>query len=103
MNYVNGCSRSEIKVTPANWQTNRASVKKNWKIYYRYYDPATKGTKDWGKMIQIRGMNDDKDLQSRQATTKFLLEQEKTNSTIKAIIQLSAIIMLKSKYRIFKK
>lgn len=75
--YSNGCHRSEIKVTPANWKTARASIAKKWKIYYRYYDPAYKGDPTrWGKMFQIRGMNDDKTLAGRQATTKFLLEQE---------------------------
>jgi hypothetical protein len=77
IHYDNGCHRSEIKVTPANWNTGRASIKKNWKIYYRYYDPSTKGTELWGKMIQIRGMNDEKYLVGRQATTKFLINQEK--------------------------
>ncbi|HYH14821.1 MAG TPA: hypothetical protein VD794_06370, partial [Flavisolibacter sp.] len=64
--YDNGCARSEVKVTPANWNTQKAPLKKKWKIYYRYYDPSKKGTSDWGKMIQIRGMNEHKDLVKRQ-------------------------------------
>lgn len=74
--YDNGCYRSEITVTPSNWKTQKASIKKKWKIYYRYYDPTMKGTSNWGRMIQIRGMNDEKDLMTRQATTKVLLRAE---------------------------
>jgi integrase len=74
--YANGCARSEIKVTPSNWNTRKASCKKKWKIYYRYYDPVFKGTDLWGKQIQIRGMNDKKDIVGRQAKTKILLADE---------------------------
>lgn len=73
----NGCARSEVKVLPANWHTQKASLKRKWKIYYRYYDPAFKGSPQWGVMIQIRGMNEFKDLPQRQAATKVLLESEK--------------------------
>lgn len=78
----NGCSRSEMKVTPGNWDTpaEKAPVKLTrlkWRIYYRYYDPAFKNDpKKWGQMIQISGMNDIKDLALRQAATKVLLESE---------------------------
>lgn len=82
----NGCSRSAIQVTPGNWNidVNKASerliaslLKKKWKIYFRYYDPVFKDDPEkWGKMIQIRGMNDTKDLVQRQAATKVLLQDE---------------------------
>jgi hypothetical protein len=39
----NGCSRSDISVTPQNWKTKKASLKYPWKIHYRFYDPACKG------------------------------------------------------------
>lgn len=80
----NGCQRSEIKVTPSNWDVEEASektikslIKKKWKIYYRYYDPAFKGTDKWGYMEQIRNMNDIKDLAQRQAMTRTLMADEK--------------------------
>jgi hypothetical protein len=82
----NGCSRSAIQVTPGNWNidVNKASerliaslLKKKWKIYYRYYDPVFKDDPEkWGHMEQIRGMNDVKDLEKRQAATKVLLQDE---------------------------
>jgi len=79
----NGCSRSEIEVTPGNWNTPSEKapanlIKKKWKIYYRYYDPAFKNDPaKWGQMIQVRGMNDIKDLAKRQAATKILIDSEK--------------------------
>jgi hypothetical protein len=86
INLKNGCSRSVIKVTPSNWNIDfkKASdraiaplIKKRWKIYYRYYDPVFKDDPDkWGQMIQIRGMNDIKDLAERQEATKVLIQDE---------------------------
>lgn len=71
----NGCSRSVISVSPKNWNTTKASVKKKWKIHYRFYDPAYKNDpKLWGKQFPIRGMNKFKELLQRQAATKILLE-----------------------------
>jgi len=78
----NGCSRSDIKVTPSNWDmpADKAPAKliaQKWKIYYRYYDPVFKDDPEkWGMMIQVRGMNEIKDLVKRQAATKVLIETE---------------------------
>lgn len=69
----NGCSCSDIKVIPTNWKTQKASVKRNWKIYYRYYDPACKGTRLWGKLIPCKGMNRYKTLEERQVITAGLI------------------------------
>lgn len=70
----NGCARSQVKVTPANWHTAKASVKKLWRIYYRFYDPAH--PEAWGKPKAIRGMNEYTDLKGRQDATRTLLENE---------------------------
>jgi integrase len=78
----NGCSRSEITVTPSNWNTpvEKAPaklIKQKWRIYYRYYDPAFKNDKKrWGQLIQIKGINDIKDLAKRQAAAKVLIDGE---------------------------
>lgn len=72
-----GCARSEIKVLPSNWQSDKARTIIPWKIYYRFYDPATKGTKNWGKQIPLYGMNEYKDLAERQKITEALINQEK--------------------------
>lgn len=72
----NGCSRSDINVTPSNWHTTRASVRKKWRIYYRFYDPKYRGTPLWGKQIPIKGMNEFHTLEERQAITRGLIENE---------------------------
>lgn len=72
----NGCSRSNIIVIPNNWKSNRASIKKDWLIFYRFYDPTYKGTKDWGHPVPIKGMNRFKSLADRQEVTQSLLDQE---------------------------
>lgn len=75
----NGCYRSEIKVTPANWRTTKASVKVPWRIHYRFYDPEFKDHPKLkkGKQGLIRGMNHVNTLEERQAITKKLIDDEK--------------------------
>lgn len=78
VNLPNGCSRSAVSVTPKNWKTQKASVKKNWKINYRFYDPAYKSNpKLWGRQITVRGMNDERELEKRQKATKALIDKVK--------------------------
>jgi|GEM_PF-1257256 len=79
----NGCSRSAIKCIPKDWNTtpkNKAAEKalmaKNWKIYYRYYDPVYKGTKKWGWTVEVKGMNNFKDISTRQQATRELIDNE---------------------------
>lgn len=66
----NGCFRSEIKVSPANWNSNKDAIKKEWFIWYRFYDGAK------SKLIKIRGMNSIHDLAQRQAETRALKASE---------------------------
>lgn len=82
----NGCSRSEITVFPDNWdikpekaseRTVVALLKKEWRITYRFYDPAYKGTKLWGKLIPVKGMNKYKTLEERQDFTRSTLDELK--------------------------
>lgn len=83
---TNGCARSEITVTPADWDNRKLSkqaakelLAKKWKIYYRYYDPVFKDDKKkWGQMFQYRaGLNEITDLAVRQAATRKAIEQIK--------------------------
>lgn len=74
----NGCSRSDISVIPANWNTKKASISSQWQIFYRFYDPAFKDTPKWGRLISIKGMNKFKTILERQAFTKSLISQETT-------------------------
>lgn len=68
---LNGCYRTEIAVSPKNWNTRKASLKEEWYIWYRFYCGAQ------SKLVKIRGMNLFKDLQSRQKETSALIESEK--------------------------
>lgn len=74
----NGCTRSSISVTPKNWSTAKAPIKKAWRIHYRFYDPAFKDNPElWGKQVLIRsGINRLKDLAQRQQAVKALIEKE---------------------------
>lgn len=73
-----GCYRSEIKVTPANWHTAKASVKRPWRGRYRFYDPAFKNHPKFkkGKQVKILGMNHVCTLKERQAITRQLIADE---------------------------
>lgn len=74
---MQGCSRSELSVIPKNWESKRASLSKNWRIYYRFYDPRFRDNKqEWGRMFNMRGMNKAKSLEERQEITKALIAQE---------------------------
>jgi hypothetical protein len=39
---LNECWMSPVSVFPANWNTNRASLKVKWYFSFRFYDPAFK-------------------------------------------------------------
>ena len=72
----NGCSRSNLVVNPKNWKTTKASLKNDWHIMYRYYDPLSRDKFKKGKQIQIKGMNSFKELKKRQEATQIILEFE---------------------------
>jgi integrase len=89
---LNGCSRSEFVITPSSWEfdptkaaekqsqktidaTIRDLLKKEWRIDYRYYDPAFQGTKLWGKQIVVKGMNKYKTLPDRQEYVRSVIEE----------------------------
>lgn len=78
MKYLyNGCSRSELNVTPSNWKTSRASLKKEWRITYRFYDPAFESDPKYnkGKQVSVQGMNRYRTLAERQSATAALLKE----------------------------
>lgn len=72
----NGCKCSEPKVSPSNWQSPKASLKKSWYIYYRFYDPTQQGAYPKGKLRIIKGMNEAKTIQERQSITEALINLE---------------------------
>ena len=68
----NGCKMTPIGVYPTNWQSKRAPIKKNWYIWYRFYDPRFSKP----KKVQIMGMNGYGKLKDRQEITQQILDYE---------------------------
>lgn len=69
----NGCRCSDLTVTPKNWQSKSATTKKNWRIYYYFYDPSMSGR----KIVRINaGINHIKDVNTRRTVVKKLIEDE---------------------------
>ena len=62
----NGCSHSELTVTPKDWKTKKASLSTNWFIKYRFYDTRYSSP----KQIMLKGMNNFKILHDRQTETQ---------------------------------
>jgi integrase len=71
INLPNGCSRSNITVSPSNWKSNKQSMQKHWVISYRFYNQQ--GVR---KQVHIRGMNDVTSWEARKKETQQLIEAE---------------------------
>lgn len=72
-----GCRYSDFNVFPSNWNTTRASIKKQWRIEYRFYDPAYAELYPDGYQKFIKsGINRIKDLVARQQLLQDLYDQE---------------------------
>lgn len=71
---LNGCYRTVIGVTPKNWESQRASTKKNWVVWFRYFDPAFRDKYPHGKPVFTAGMNEFKTLAERQEATKKVIQ-----------------------------
>jgi hypothetical protein len=78
----NGCKCSELKVNPKNWESSRASVRKNWFIYYRFYDPTRLAEYPKGKLRIVKGMNEFSELSERQEAVRELMEVELKELTL---------------------
>jgi hypothetical protein len=72
----NGCKCSEPKVSPINWESPKAPIKKNRYIYYRFYDPMEKAKYPKGKLRIIKGMNEAKTVSERQEIVRALIHLE---------------------------
>ena len=69
----NNCRCSEIRVSPLNWNRKGASIAKNWRIHYRFYDPSRI------RPVQVTiksGINRIKNLDERRHLAKQLIENE---------------------------
>jgi uncharacterized protein (UPF0297 family) len=73
---TNGCSCIELSVHPTNWNASKFSVKKDWYIFYRFYDPVYKEKYPNGLLRIIKGMNKYKDITNRQKAVKDILDNE---------------------------
>ncbi len=73
-----GCYCSELKVILGGWEMARASLKRDWFIYYTFYDPLIRDKIKYkkGQLVVIKGMNQYKTLSERQAHTRLLIERE---------------------------
>ncbi|HEY9196676.1 MAG TPA: hypothetical protein VIM77_10435 [Mucilaginibacter sp.] len=84
----NGCSRSEITVYPERWNIDPNTLPAKdrdgivakilateWRVVYRFYDPAFKGTGLWGKQFVTKGMNRYKGLGERQDYARSAVEE----------------------------
>lgn len=70
------CHCGELSVSPKNWKQVTASLKKDWFISYRFYDPLFKDTHPNGKLRVVKGMNSYHKLDTRRKATKNILETE---------------------------
>ncbi|NCT92961.1 MAG: hypothetical protein GXC72_00930 [Chitinophagaceae bacterium] len=74
----NGCYCTELKVTPTNWKKASASTKRDWYIWYRFYDPSVRNDKGRisPKLVMVKGMNEFKTPTDRKAATEELINME---------------------------
>ncbi len=72
------CNCSELKVHPNNWSDKKPSIKKDWYVFYRFYDPNFRDNPQYknGKLVIIKRMNKFKTIQERQDDTQLIIEQE---------------------------
>ncbi|MFT3680717.1 MAG: tyrosine-type recombinase/integrase [Ferruginibacter sp.] len=68
----NGCRCSTPTVFPPNWKTAGASIKKDWRIQYYFYDPVHKPK---GKLIIVKaGINKFHTVNERRDATRLLYD-----------------------------
>ncbi len=72
------CYCTDLKVNPKNWQSSRTSIKKDWFVFYRFYDPTYKDNPKFkkGKLVILKGMNQFKTIHERQEETLAIIEKE---------------------------
>ena len=68
----NGCSHSQLSVSPKDWKTKKAKITHDWFIGYRFYDPRYQKP----KQVMLKRMNSFKSLQERQVETQRLIDKE---------------------------
>lgn len=73
-----GCHCTDLKVNPKNWQTSKTSMKKDWFIYYRFYDSRFKTNPKfkYGKLVVLKGMNQFTIHEKRISKTSEIIGEE---------------------------
>lgn len=86
------CHCTELKVVPNNWANKNSSLKKDWYIYYRFYDPNYKEHPKFkqGKLVVIKRMNQFKTILERQESTRTIILQELEKLKIRAFNPISS-------------
>lgn len=73
----NGCSCGEFLIRPKNWKQSNASVKTDWYIRYRFYDPKFKNEHPDGyPRLAKGGINRLKTAVARRAAMELLIKTE---------------------------
>ncbi len=77
LNLPNKCYIGKMSVKPANWKQAGASIKTDWKIQYRFYDPSEREKFPKGMLRIVKGMNKFHTLQERRAETQTIMQAER--------------------------
>ena len=74
INLPNQCYCSELNVFSKKWKYSKASLKKDWYITYRFYDPTFLHSIKYkkGKLTMVKGMNHLKTITERQMETEII-------------------------------
>jgi integrase len=67
-----------MQVIPGTWKSSKKSMKQDWILYYRYYNPLIRNDKGKikAKLVRIKRMNSFTDWDTRIAATEELMEVE---------------------------
>jgi len=74
-----GCTCSQLSVSPKNWKTSASAISVDWQIQYYFRDPNEMDRYPNGKLIVVKGMNCFKNIQERRAVTKQIMQHELEN------------------------
>lgn len=90
-----GCYCSKFKVFPSNWNDTGADPSTEWRIYYRFYDPAFKEIDKYkkGLLRVVKGMNLFRTLTDKRKVTTQLLELEHEMIVEKGYNPISKVFM----------
>jgi hypothetical protein len=74
------CTCSDLKVYLKNWISAKVSIKKDWYVYYRFYDPVFKENPIYKIMVDEISHSDGDEFLSREEKKK--LKEKKVNKKL---------------------